>query len=191
MDPVQYYVTTLTNAAQKLGPVVLYLVGGYLLFIKLPFFLYYKTLQKPKASSQEDFKPDLDFQKRMEEERVKEFNERMKNLGGGKKKPEAENTQSSQHEEKKHRHQHQSKARGEAKPDQKQKSGMRQATPEEILFKLKPGEVFTEKELKKRYHELLKQNHPDKFRTDHQKEFAEAKTKSINDAYQKLKKNVS
>lgn len=186
MDPVQYYVTTLTNAAQKLGPMVLYLVGGYLLFIKLPFVLYYKVLQKPKVDfSQEEIKPDLSFQKEMEEQRRREFNERMKNLGPGQGQKKTENKEeSSQKTSGNNTHQKQSG------PRPAPKSKMREATPEEIIFKLKAGEVFTAKELKKRYHELLKANHPDKFRTEHQKESAEAKTKSINDAYQKLKKNV-
>lgn len=186
MDPVQYYVTTLTNAAQKLGPVVLYLVGGYLLFIKLPFVLYYKVLQKPKVDfSQEEIKPDLNFQKEMEEQRRREFNERMKNLGSGQSQKKTDNKQESSQKSSENHSQH--KQNG---PRPAPKSKMREATPEEIIFKLKAGEVFTAKELKKRYHELLKANHPDKFRTEHQKESAEAKTKNINDAYQKLKKNV-
>lgn len=63
-------------------------------------------------------------------------------------------------------------------------------TPEEILG-FKPGEAFTQIELKKRYFELLKQNHPDRVASmgDDFKKLAEKNTKDINKAYEKLKKS--
>lgn len=196
MDATQYYITTLTNAAMKLGPMIFYLVAGYFLFIKLPFLLYYRTLQKPKSSEFETkFDFDQDFQKRMEEERRREFEERMKNLGS--KKQESEKKKAEAHFESKQektehkREEKRKETKQERKKEAPKASEQIKATPEEILFKLKPGQAFTAQELKKRYHQLLHENHPDKFRTDHQKEFAEAKTKSINEAYQKLKKRVS
>ena len=66
-------------------------------------------------------------------------------------------------------------------------------TPSELLFDLKPGQILNKKFLKKRYHDLLKENHPDKvdmlgsdFKT-----LAEKKTKEINSAYEELKKKAS
>lgn len=196
MDATQYYVTTLTNAAIKLGPLVFYLLAGYFLFIKLPFLLYYRSIQKNKGTAAEFTQQenvDADFQKKMEEERKREFEERMKNLGGDKNKEERKKQSESNHSksQKSNDKQRGSQQKRQQKEEKQRTSEQIKATPEEILFKLKPGQVFTAQELKKIYHKLLKENHPDKFRTDHQKEFAESKTKSINDAYQKLKKRVS
>ncbi|HLT22946.1 MAG TPA: J domain-containing protein [Bacteriovoracaceae bacterium] len=193
MDAGQYYITTLTNAALKLGPMVLYLLAGYFLFVKLPFLLFYKTLQKPKVHSndKDDFQTDLNFQKKMEDEQRKEFEERMKNLGGAKKEETKEEKKEKKEEQRKTENRQEKKRREETSNKRpSKKSEQIQATPEEILFKLRPGQMFTGQELKKRYHKLLQENHPDKFRTDHQKEVAESKTKDINDAYQKLKKRV-
>lgn len=194
MDAGQYYITTLTNAALKLGPIVFYLLAGYFLFVKLPFLLYYKTLQKPKIQvndKDDDFQNDLNFQKRMEEEQRKEFEERMKNLGSKKEEQKKEESKREERRKADQQQQQEKRRREEAKKKESaKKSEQIQATPEEILFKLRPGQVFTTQELKKRYHKLLQENHPDKFRTDHQKEVAETKTKDINEAYQKLKKRV-
>lgn len=197
MDAGQYYITTITNAAMKLGPLLFYLFAGYFLFIKLPFLLYLRTLKKPHLSNQgqEDLQTDPAFQKKMEEERRREFEERMKNLGGDKrdeKKQEAKKKEERREEKKREEKREQKFSQGKqekARPRTKE-SGVTSASAEEILFKLKPGQVFTGQELKKMYHQLLQENHPDKFRTDHQKEFAEEKTKNINEAYQKLKKRV-
>lgn len=186
MDAGQYYITTITNAALKLGPMIFYVVAGYFLFIKLPFLIFYRNIQKPKASSNDfEFKADPDFQKKMEEERKKEFQERMKNLGGEKNQNQ-EKAKKEETKEQKRSEESSSKKKEEPKASQ----GIK-ASPEEILFKLKAGQIFTAQELKKTYHKLLQEHHPDKFRTEHQKEFAEMKTKNINEAYQKLKKRVS
>jgi hypothetical protein len=57
-----------------------------------------------------------------------------------------------------------------------------------VIFQLKESEVFTQEELKKRYRDLLKMNHPDKVASlsDEFKELAHLKTKEINDAYDLL-----
>lgn len=56
------------------------------------------------------------------------------------------------------------------------------------IFQLKESEAFTQEELKKRYRDLLKMNHPDKVASlsDEFKELAHLKTKEINDAYDLL-----
>jgi len=65
-------------------------------------------------------------------------------------------------------------------------------TPEQILG-LKPNEPFTKEELKKRYFELLKQNHPDRVAAmgEDFKTLAEKNTKEINRAYNKLKNRAA
>ena len=65
-------------------------------------------------------------------------------------------------------------------------------SPEEV-FNLRSGEVITKVELKKRYFELLKQNHPDRVASmgEDFKKLAEKNTKEINKAYDKLKLKAS
>lgn len=65
-------------------------------------------------------------------------------------------------------------------------------TPEEV-FQLRPNEILSASELKKRYFELLKQNHPDRVASMGQefKNLAEKNTKEINKAYEVLKKKAS
>ena len=65
-------------------------------------------------------------------------------------------------------------------------------TPESI-FNLKTGEKYTKDELKKKYHELLRQNHPDRVASMGAdfKKLAEQNTKEINKAYEKLKSKAS
>jgi len=61
----------------------------------------------------------------------------------------------------------------------------------ELLFDLKPNEKISKDELKKRYHALLKMNHPDKVASlaPDFKNLAHQKTKDINDAYELLLKS--
>ena len=82
-------------------------------------------------------------------------------------------------EEKKH-------AKPEAKPRPK-------PSREELIFQYAAGERYSLKDLKKRYHKLLKDHHPDKVASldEHRKKIAEKRTKEINSAYEQLKKKVS
>jgi hypothetical protein len=65
-------------------------------------------------------------------------------------------------------------------------------SPEE-LFDLKVGQKFTKEELRKKYHDLIRMNHPDKVANLSQdfKVLADKKTKSINEAYSQLMKRAS
>lgn len=65
-------------------------------------------------------------------------------------------------------------------------------TPEHILG-LKSNEPFTKEELKKKYFDLLKQNHPDRVASmgEDFKKLAEKNTKEINRAYDKLKNRAA
>ena len=91
-------------------------------------------------------------------------------------KTKEKNTESSSHKEK----------------IKKETGHKKNLTPEEI-FNIKGGQVFSESELKKRYFELLKQNHPDRVASmgEDFKKLAEKNTKDINDAYEKLKRKDS
>ncbi len=66
-------------------------------------------------------------------------------------------------------------------------------TPAEEIFEIPVGHVLNKSELKKRYFELLKMNHPDKVASlgNDFKVLAEKKTKAINSAYDELKKKAS
>ncbi len=79
-------------------------------------------------------------------------------------------------------------------PKQKAKEAPKKSRPKDIsaeeIFQLRPGESFTKKDLKKKYHDLLKQNHPDKVAAELKKS-AELKTKEINIAYVKLKNRAA
>lgn len=59
----------------------------------------------------------------------------------------------------------------------------------EAIFKINPGESLSQDELKKRYRELIKANHPDKVASEgtQVRSLAEKKTKEINSAYEALK----
>ena len=63
MDPVQYYSTTLTNAAKNLGPWIVFAVIGYLFFMKLPFAVLLKGLQANKPKEEEEQKPTIESKK--------------------------------------------------------------------------------------------------------------------------------
>lgn len=71
-------------------------------------------------------------------------------------------------------------------------SSFKQDSPE-ALFNIKPGENFTQEELKKKYRELLKQHHPDKVASEgtQVRKLADKKTQDINSAYEKLKSKAA
>jgi len=79
------------------------------------------------------------------------------------------------------------------KEEAKQESRSSSDLSAENLFNFKSGEKFTKEELKKRYHELLRQNHPDRVASMGAdfKKLAEQNTKDINKAYEKLKAKAS
>ncbi len=65
-------------------------------------------------------------------------------------------------------------------------------SPEEILG-FKPNESFSKEELKKRYFNKLRENHPDRVASmgEDFKKLADKNTKEINKAYDKLKKRAA
>lgn len=151
MDYGQYYLNTLINAAKNLGPILIVLLVGYIIFFK---FSYIQIKSKtPEAPPKAPEKPENKEQIQIEDKTSKE--------------------------EKK-------QSRPEAKPRPR-------PSREEMLFQYAAGEIYSLKDLKKRYHKLLKDHHPDKVASldEHRKKLAEKKTKEINSAYEQLKKKVS
>lgn len=185
MEPSQYYITTLTNAAVKLGPWVGYIIVGYFLFFKLPFLLALRNMRAGKQNLQVDETPKLDqtYKKDTSVEDYKDFQRRMK-IEERKASPKQEKAQ----EQKKQG----PRAETKQQSAQARKPELKMVTPEQI-FELRPGEVLTKEELRKRYHELLRMNHPDKVASmgPEFKKLAEQKTKDINTAYEKLKSKAA
>jgi membrane protein involved in colicin uptake len=171
MDILNYYIKTLSAAGGKLLPVGVFLLVGYFLFIKLPFYFMVKVNKenKPKAGDQELKKvPTLDEKIKLEQNN---YQERL-----------------NQAREEKEKNQKQQKK----KPEEPKKAPQKNTSAEEV-FEIRAGEILTKSELKKRYFELLKMNHPDKVASlgSDFKILAEKKTKAINSAYEELKKKAS
>ena len=176
MDPSQYYITTLTNAALKIGPLLGYLVVGYFIFFKLPFLFLLRNMKQQKN----DLRPDMqvNLEKKLESglsEKIKIEHKAGQHKERKEQKPKEENTQ---------------QAKKEQKAEIKKELPL---TAEAALFKFTANEVITKDELRKRYHDLLKQTHPDKVAAldPDFKKLADKKTKEINAAYAKLKKTAA
>lgn len=152
MEIGQYYLTTITNAFIKIGPVIGVIVIGYLIFVKLPFLFLLKNMDDQKKLAEEELKKKAPIKEipKLEE----------------KKRPEE-------------------KAKSQTKPKVEKISNL----SAEAIFELTPGKSYSQEELKKKYLELLKMNHPDKVASlgSDFKTLAEKKTKEINSAYEKLK----
>jgi hypothetical protein len=167
MDPANYYITTITNAVMKIGPYVLFIVGGYFVFIKMPFLFLKKSMDHQKKKLAEAKKDEQPLQTKLK-------------ISGP--KTEQRKVDSKTTEKKSERKREEVKR--PAKPTV--------TSPEEVLG-FKAGQTFTQSELKKRYYELLKQNHPDHVATMGQdfKTLAEKNTKELNRAYDTLKKKAA
>lgn len=199
MEPVNYYITTLTNAFKTLAPYAAFLIGGWFIFMKMPFLFLKKSMDDQKKKLEdENKKPELPEEKYSVENYL-EFQRKLKLMNGEKgpdKKEEGpkaekktERKQQTYQQNQQRTRERQSSQRKEA-PKRPQEAPSQ--TPEEI-FNLRPNESISKSELKKRYFELLKQNHPDRVAsmgTDFKK-LAEKNTKEINKAYDKLKLKAS
>jgi DnaJ domain len=199
MEIANYYIKTLTAAATNLGPVVLFLVIGYFVFIKLPFSFLVKVNKdnKPKEPEAKKDSPAVNMKELQDKIRLEQgtYQERLDKAREEKEKKQRE-SQSKQKESEKEKQQEKKEEKKEEKQktkEQPKKPAAEKLTPAEILFELQPGETFTKSELKKRYHELIRQNHPDKVAAmgSDFKTLAEKKTKDINSAYDELKKKAA
>jgi len=168
MEILNYYIKTLSAAGGKLLPVGVFLLVGYFLFIKLPFYFMVKV--------NKDNKPKVDATPEVitpPEEKMKiEQNSYQERLAKAREEKERQ------------------KQKSKEEPPKKAQSKTSNA---EEIFEIPAGQVLNQIELKKRYFELLKQNHPDKVASlgNDFKVLAEKKTKAINSAYEELKKKAS
>ncbi|HXH30611.1 MAG TPA: J domain-containing protein [Bacteriovoracaceae bacterium] len=217
MDMLNYYTTTMATAFSKIGPVLLFIAVSYVVFIKLPFLLLVKAVahkesnlmelkhdsdavndplrlkEKPHAS-----KPDL--RQAPGQESAKDSGEDSKkdhkknDRSQSKKGAQQESRQDSRNESKQNQRKHQEKTQdhSHSKKEAPSKHRPTQESPESV-FELTPGQAFSKSELKKKYYDLLKMNHPDKVASLGQdfKVLAEKKTKDINSAYDRLKNRAS
>lgn len=197
MDPtVNYYVTTLTTAFKNIAPVLAFIIGGYFVFVKLPFLFLKKSMDDQKKKLNEENKDLVAPEKKYSVEDYKEFQRKMKLMNGEPSAPQKgkvlELPGQPKVEAKKEQPKEKPKQEKRAEPPPKKPEPVQSQTPEEILG-FKPNEKFTKSELKKRYFELLKQNHPDRVASmgNDFKKLAEKNTKDINRAYDKLKDKAS
>lgn len=187
MDVSTYYITTLTNAAMKLGPIIAFVVVGYFIFFKLPLLFFLRNMGITKKEFEQ--RPQ-DFQKDYSVENYKDFQRRMKLMGPPK---ETKKEEPKKEEAKKERpNQEQRQERRQERRQEAKKNPSAEPSPERI-FSIATGERLTKEELKKRYHELLRQNHPDRVASmgEEFKKLAEKNTKEINKAYDKLKNKAA
>lgn len=182
MDVAQYYVTTLTNAARNLGPIMIALVVGYVVFIKLPLM----TVKSNKENKPEEKDP----QKPATPE-IKAQDEKLK-LGASNSNMD-ERLRMAREEKERNQKRREEERKSEQKKEAPPKRSAAKSDEAMELFDFKTGDVISKKELKKRYHQLLRQNHPDKVASlgADFKKLAEKKTKDINAAYEELKKKAS
>lgn len=166
MEAINYYITTLSNAGTKLGPILLACAAAYFLFFRP------STGQSKKIAT-----TSSEHSKKMEAEKSEaEFIEIENNH-------QQDEAQRAEYQERLNK----------ARAAREKERAKIKLTPSEILFDLKPGQILNKKVLKKRYHDLLKENHPDKVDSlgTSLKTQAEKKTKEINSAYEELKKKAS
>jgi hypothetical protein len=179
MEILNYYIKTLSAVGGKLLPVGVFLLVGYFLFIKLPFLFMRKVQNdnKAKDNPQFDNKPKESPQVETKKEAAVEFKTQ---------------TQSKNDYQERLAQAREEKARQQKRREQEEpkKSPPNNKTTAEEIFEIPAGQVLNKSELKKRYFELLKQNHPDKVASlgNDFKVLAEKKTKAINTAYEELKK---
>ena len=207
MDPANYYVTTFINAFKTLAPYIAFLVGGYFIFIKMPFLFLKKSMDQQKKKLEDEHKnPQLPEEKYTVDNYL-EFQRRLKLMNGEagpeqkREQPKTERRKEERTQEQKSQHQQEQRARQQQqqqkRAEQKKEPPKRPSTPQsqspEEVFSFRPNENFSKSELKKRYFELLKQNHPDRVASmgEDFKKLAEKNTKEINKAYDKLKNKAS
>lgn len=157
MEVLNYYVTTLVNAFKTLAPYIAFLIGGYLVFVKMPFLFLRKSMDEQKQ--------------RLKEEAVKRV------------KIEHQETSKQQKKEEKREEKKKEEKREAPRPPQRRKD----------FPGFRPEDLVSKETLKKRYLELIKENHPDRVASMGRefKDLAEKNTKEINETYERLKKKAS
>lgn len=189
MDSANYYITTLSTAFTKLLPYFIFLVGGYFVFIRLPFLFLRKSMDTQKKKLEDDNKSIQAQDKKVYSiDDYREFQKTMKLMNGESPK-EGQKKEERKTDQKKTEQQRTEQKRSEKKQEDSKRSNPPNGQSPEEIFNLKPNEVISKVELKKRYFELIKQNHPDRVASMGAdfKKLAEKNTKEINKAYDKLK----
>jgi hypothetical protein len=178
MEYSVYVAKTFMVALTKIGPVVGFIVFGYLIFIKLPFLLFRSSL---RASRDYDQSPVAMREEYKKAYTVNDYNKFMNQQA----RLEASSTKKDEPKQEEKQERRKEERKKEA-PRAEKPTGI---SPEENIFSFSAGQRFTKDELKKRYRDLLKESHPDKVAAmgPDFKKLAEVKTKEINSAYQKLK----
>lgn len=191
----QYVITTFMKAGSKILPVVVSIVVGYFVFIKLPFWFFRNTLRDVRKMHPEED----NFPKFPEEPKVMRLEDKIRRDAEELKKQKEKFQQQNQKAEQKkeqpngaHRRREQKKEEPKREPPRQRPAAEAVPSPESV-FEILPGQKLSQGDLKSRYHELLKQSHPDRVASmgPEFKKLAEKKTKEINDAYAKLKKKAS
>ena len=120
-------------------------------------------------------------------EHYKEFQKRLRLMNQGPENKAKDDKKAHEHKQKE-----KVKNKEERRQENKRPDPPKSKSPEEV-FELKPGEILSGAELKRRYFELLKQNHPDRVASmgAEFKTLAEKNTKEINKAYEALKRKAS
>lgn len=184
MTVAEYYVTTMVNAFGKIAPVVAFIGIGYFIFFKLPFLFLLRNMTNYKNEIKVDNRDLGEFKKDYSLEDYEDFKRRMKTVKKPVEKPQQERLAAPEKKKTEQKAEQQTKREEKAPP---------MGSPAEKLFELRPGQVISKNDLRKKYHELLRMNHPDKVASlgEDFKVLAEKKTKEINDAYNKLKSKAS
>jgi DnaJ-domain-containing protein 1 len=173
MEISEYYISTLKNASMNIGPVLGFILAGYFIFFKLPFLFFLKNMKKNK----ENFKSEIRANENKDEKySVKDYENFLQNKKKMESIPFARNENKSENKE-----------------NPKRESSQKSNVSAEDLFGIRPGERFSKDDLKKKYRELLKMNHPDRVASlsEEFKDLADKRTKEINSAYEKLLKKAS
>ncbi len=176
-----YAAKTLMIGGSKVLVIGVTVLVGYLLFIKLPFWFFRQTLKDVRKEA--EAAPELP--KVTSQEKVLSLEEKIRRDNEELKKEQKKKEQKT--EQKKE----QKKEEPKREPPKRPVSELHPSP--EAVFELRPGEKLSSGELKSRYHDLLKQSHPDRVASmgPEFKKLAEKKTKEINDAYAKLKRKAS
>lgn len=189
----EYVAKTFIAAGTKIVPVVVSLVVGYFVFIKLPFMFFRQTLRDVRKMHPDD---DPNLPKFPDEQKVMRLEDKIRRDAEELKKEQQQRKKEEPKKEKVHAKKEEPK-KEQKKEEKKQEPPKRPVvdpgpTPESV-FEIPSGQKLSADELKSRYHELLKQSHPDRVASmgPDFKKLAEKKTKEINDAYAKLKKKAS
>ena len=156
MDPVNYYITTLTTAFKNIAPVLAFIIGGYLIFIKMPFLFLKKSMDQQKKKIDESNSVPTE---KYTLENYKEFQKTMKLINGSTKTdgPKSQSNSKTDHQKNESKNKQQNfdnKNSKEQKQESTKKPSANDSQTAEEIFSLNPGEFINQSDLKKRYFEL-------------------------------------